>query len=276
MQNEIRFTKAIVRKAFSDKIDLITEIARYQWRLAGIYYLGSEAKKGLGLKYKENLLLMNVILTQPYWTHSVLLLTKNTLYGSARPALRQFFEALMISKFSEYDESLIRKWRSQKDEVTDRENTISLGNDVFLPIEKRGKPTKELRATWRDVNHFTHHTRWSQQMPRIWTTNEERIAFLEKSTFLMNIVFTLDLLFMLLCMYNHLLISHLGRKTYRWYMGYERDPFGLYKKERRYKEKIKSLIQAYFETNKEFPNANRGYKKRISEYTRSWSETKGM
>src|SRR5437773_271150 len=126
MKKEIRLTKSVVNKVFSDKIDIITNIASCQWRLVGIYFLGREAKKGLRLKYKDNMLLNNVILTQPYWTHSVMLLTENTLYGSARLTIRQFFEALMIAKFSEYEPNLIGKWSSQKDGIKDRENEISL------------------------------------------------------------------------------------------------------------------------------------------------------
>lgn len=202
----------------------------------------------------------------------MLLLTQNTLYGSARPTLRQFFEALMIAKFSEYDRNLIVKWGSQKDGVRDRENEINLVKDVFIPIEKRGKPTKELRAAWIDFNHLTHHTRWSQQMPRIATNDEERTYFLKQSNFFKNTLFTLDLLFMLLCMYNHLLVSHLGKKASKWYMGYERDPYGLYNKEKRNKAEIKALIDDYFGTNKEFPNAIKGIKRKVSEYSRDWSE----
>jgi hypothetical protein len=65
MQKEIRFTRAIVGKAFSDKIDIITEIASFQWRLVGIYFLGTEAKRQLGERYQENVFLKNVIFTQP-------------------------------------------------------------------------------------------------------------------------------------------------------------------------------------------------------------------
>ena len=54
-------------------------------------------------------------------------------------------------------------------------------------------------------------------------------------------------------------------------MGYEQDPYGLYKKEKRYKTRIKELIKAYYETNKDSPEANKGFRRRISEYSRDWS-----
>lgn len=267
MQKEIRVSKKRINKLFQPKISILTKLAGYQWYLAGIYTQNILLKQRLGLSYIDNVLLNNVILTHGYWTFSILLLIRNTMYGSARPVLRQFFESLIIAKGSQYDDSITLKWSTRK-EGKDKLNQISIERDIFQVVERRNKPIGELRATWADLNDMTHPTRWSQQTPRIGTDMQEIAKEHDGTSFIPNVHFTLDLLFMNLCMYNHLLFSHYGRKAYRWYMGYPKDPLGVHKKEDRAKKKINEMIDNYYKTNN--PAINSWIKERIAEYRRDW------
>jgi len=85
-----------------------------------------------------------------------------------------------------------------------------------------------------------------------------------------NMHYTLDLFFTLLCMNYHLLISNWGKKAYRWYFGYPKDPFNSWKKEKNLKQKIKVIIDTYFKNNEKY-SVNKDFKRTIFQYKQNWS-----
>ena len=91
-------------------MDILTEVAQIQTKLFGIYTHEARIKEFMRLKYDRNYVLNNTLANLPYHNYSILLLIQNTFYGSARVLMRQFFEALIFAKYSEYDNKLIEKW----------------------------------------------------------------------------------------------------------------------------------------------------------------------
>jgi hypothetical protein len=274
IQQEIQITQKFLDEFCSDKIAILIQFSDYQTRLTGMYLQQIQLKQHLGLVYKKNELLDNILLTQPYWSYSIILLIRNTMFGSARVLLRQFFESLLVAKYSEYDPSLVRKWISKK-EGRDSQNELSIGRDVFQPLIHKNKPINALRKTWSELSDFTHPTRWSQQIPRVprdIRDKTEIVKWITESNIIGNTQYTLDLFFMILCMNNHLLTSHWGRKAYRWYFGYSEDPYRTFEIEKSFKQKIKGLINAYFDINKKkYPSVNKVIKPKIFEYRRNWA-----
>lgn len=225
----------------------------------------------MGLKYESNGVLNNTLGNLPYLSLSIIHLTKSTLYGSARVVLRQFLEMLLIGKYSEYDKSLIELWESQTEDSSSSPR-ISVGRHVFRKMEKKGIDISELEKTWKQLCQFTHATRYAQQMLRVPKNKEETTKWIKETHLIPNLHYTLDLFFMLLCMNYHLLTSHLGKKAYRWYFGYARDPFNSFEREKKLKNEIKILFKKYFEINKEYKGINKFLKKNIFQYRQKWGD----
>jgi hypothetical protein len=199
---------------------------------------------------------------------------KQTFFGSARVLLRQFFEGLLMAKYGEQDEVLVKKWGA----IAEGKGTsaqVSLSRDVFVKLEGNEVNISELRKTWKSLNLFAHPTKYAQQVLRLPVVGEEDDeGTIEKwrkgSNLLPNVEYTLDMHFMLLCMNFHLLTSHWGRKTRRWYFGYDKDPYGLHRREKILKSRLKDLVQKYFQVNKRNKGANELLKRNIRQYRQSW------
>ena len=144
---------------------------------------------------------------------------KNGYYGSTRIILRQSFEMLMIGKCSEYDRSLLKIWKDNKAHIT----------HVWNYLDKKKLKKEEFKKFYHEeLCKFTHHTSLSQQYFLLPTEDtKEFIDKLKKSGFYMDYHHTLDLIFVLENMLFHL-SNILHNKTKRWYLGYEKDPFGDY------------------------------------------------
>lgn len=278
--DEIKFTKKFVLKFFGKKLKLILDIIDYQIRLTGMYFKECDVKKFLGSVYEDNVVLNNCLFNQPYISLSIVLLIKNGCYGSARVILRQFFEYLMVAKFSEFDKSIINKWETKTEEkIEDKltknwqafQDEIRLSRDITNKLESKRKRVKALLRTWYQLCDLTHPSKYAQQVLRVPSKEEEKIDWLKNTNFFGDTHWTLDLLFMLLCMNNHLLNSRLGKKAYRWYLGYPEDPLGVCKREKMLKGKIKTLIKEYFEINKVNKGINKILKSNIFEYKQNWS-----
>lgn len=278
ISKEIEISKKLIRRILSNKIDILKEIVDSQTRLNGIYSQQCQIKQYMGLNYDNNVVLNNTLSNQTYQSLSIILLSENTLCGSARVLLRQFFEALLIAKYSDYDSSLIEVWKS-KTEEKDFKTEISLSKHVLRKIEEKGKDISGLRKTWNQLNNFTHPTRYAQQLIRIPLVKsnankkemkENFTKWIYGSNLIPDTHLTLDLLFMLLCMNYHLLIGHLGRKAYRCDFGYPKDSFKSFINEKALKEKTKRLFKKYFEINKEYKGVNKILKRNIFEYKLSW------
>lgn len=274
ISKEMEITRKIIENYLSEKINIITNIVDFQVRLAGIYSRECSIKQYMGLKYESNYVLNNTLGNLPYLSLSILHLIKSTLYGSARVLLRQFLEMLLISKYSEYDKSLIELWESQT-ENSSSSLRISIGLHVFKKLKQKKIDISELEKTWKQLCQFTHATRYAQQMLRVPIVNnssykEEITKWIKETRLIPNLHYTLDLFFMLLCMNCHLLIGHLGKKAYRWYLGYIRDPLNSFEKEQKLKNEIKILFKKYFEINKEYRGINKILKKNIFQYRQKW------
>ncbi len=269
---EIEQTKAITEKAFAPKIEIISGLIEHETKLGGIYSNQCMTKQQMGSVYEDNVALNNTVGNQPYRSISTLLLIRNSLYGSARPTLRQFFESLIIAKYAELDPSLASRWHAQ-DESTLPSKQVSLTRDVLSVLTRKGKEVGALRQTWRDLCLMSHATRQSQQVLRVPDLNdpEQFEKYLEVSNYFGNTEYSLDLLFLMLVMNFHLIVAHLGRKAYRWWFGYVEDPFGSYKRERVLKKNIRLLINQYFVESKNQPFARKMLRKNIFEYRRKWA-----
>ncbi len=274
ISKEIERTKRLVEEKFSDKIRTITELIEAQTRLVGIYTSQLLVRRGLRSTYEENGIVNNALLNFPYRSLSILLLIRNAFYGSARIVCRQFLESLIIAKYSEYDLSLVRKWELQYDEKNTRmpSSEISLRRDVFRGLENRGKTITALLQTWKDLCSVTHATPYSQQVLRVPDSADEKdgMRWLVNTGFFGNSEYSLDLLMTLLAMNFHLLLGHYGRKANRWYFGYLRDPYGSYDRERKLKEKCKTLIREFFEKSNDRKGAKELWRRNIFEFRQSW------
>jgi len=218
----------------------------------------------MGLAYKKNTVVNNALVMQPEISHSLIVLLENSFYGSSRVLLRQFFEYLIIGKFSEFDNgSIIQKWENKTE--TGREFDISLTNDILNKI-KNNRDVSQIESTWRILSTLSHPTKYAQQIPT-YLSSEDWMNNVNFS----NTHYTLDLFFMLLCMNYHLLISNWGKKSRGWYFGYHRDPMNSWVRENFLKDKIKITIKEYFEYNKRYKKINKDLKKTIFQYRQNWS-----
>jgi hypothetical protein len=270
--SDIERVKVKTEKDFADKIETITKLMEHETALSGIYLQQCMTKDKIGIGYKQNFVLNNTIGNQPYRSVSALLLIRNSLYGSARPILRQFFESLIIAKYAEQDPSLARKWHVQ-DESSHPSEQVSLSRDVLGTLGKRGKEVSALRRTWRDLCSMTHATRQSQQVLRVPdpAEPEEFEEYLRISDYSANTEYSLDLLFLVLAMNFHLISDHLAKKADRWWFGNVKDSYGSYKREKQLKRSIKSLMKSYFEESKRLPGAVEMLRKNIQEYEAPWA-----
>lgn len=261
---KIQNNKKTVKKVFSDKIKIIKKLMKYETQLTSIYLKELHTKQMLGERYEKNIVADNSILSLTNITYSTLILLENSFYGSARVLLRQYFEYLVIGKFSEYDENnIIKKWNA-KDNRT-RKFNINLSADILNNL--KGKNISEIRKMWGMLSDMSHPTKYSQQVPFI-IAESSSVEWITHSA--NNLHYSFDLFFMLLVMNFHLLISNWGKKASKWYLGYHKDPMDYWKKEKILKEKIKTNIKEYYEINKDFPIANKHIKKVIFQYKQNW------
>src|SRR5437867_7718961 len=119
---DITANRRYIQRRFAKKLGLLYELVDLESRLTGIYFKGIWMKQNLHLVYNNNVVVNNTVFNQPYLSNSILLLTTNTLYGSARVVERQFFEALVIAKFSEYSPEIRQKW----DAKTENDRTFDI------------------------------------------------------------------------------------------------------------------------------------------------------
>ena len=266
IEGEIDRTKKLVETRFSDKIRILTDLIGAQARLVGIYTSELSVRKHLRSNCDNNGILTDTLLNFPYRSLSILLLIRNTFYGSARVICRQFFESLISAKYSEYEPGIIQQWTLRLDNENVSSGKTGPGY-IFKRLQDRAKSIDALRQTWKDLCNATHATPYSQQVLRVLETSDEQGA---SRRFLGNTEYTLDLLLALLAMNFHLLIGHYGRKAYRWWFGYLEDPFGSYHRERELKEDSKRLIRQYFEKSMGRKSARGLWKTNIFEFKQSW------
>ena len=260
----IRNNKKLINKVFEKKIKLINKLIDYQTQLTSIFFQHLYMKDQLGEVYRKNVVVNNSLLSLTNLTYSIMIMLENSFYGSARVLLRQYFEYLIMSKFSEFDnDNILEKWQTKSNDST--KFNINLSHDILNKLT--GKNISEIRKMWKILSDVTHPTKYAQQVPFVLTSGNS-ISWIKEN--FLNMHFTFDLFFMLLCMNYHLLISNWGRKSRRWYMGYEKDPFGHWKIEMKIKEEIKSTTKEYYENNKECPIANKNIKKVILQYKQNW------
>jgi len=264
INKKVRNNKKLIKRVFAKKIQSIKKLTDYQTQLISLYFHHLYIKDRIGEVYKKNVVVDNTILNQTNLTYSIMILLENSFYGSARVLLRQYFEYLIVGKFSEFDNGdILKKWQSKSNDST--KFNINLSYDILNKLT--GKNISEIRKIWKLLSDISHPTKYAQQVPFVLLSGSS-VSWLEES--FRDIHYTFDLFFMLLCMNYHLLNSNWGRKSRRWYLGYDKDPVGHWKKEMKIKENIKSIIKEYYEINKEYPVANKNIKKIIFQYKQNW------
>jgi len=262
----IRINKKMTKKIFETKINLIKKFIDYQIQLTDLYFRQRIAKEQLREVYHTNTVTDSTLLNQINLSYSIIILIEHGFYGSARVLLRQFFEFLIIGKFSEFDKgNIIQKWELKTE--NNREFDLSLSRDVLNILSKK-KDISQIRKTWKILSDFSHPTRYAQQVPPF-SSQEDHLEWMKMSY--PNIHYTLDLFFVVLCMNYHLLTSNWGRKSRGWYFGYPKDSLGLWKREKKSKENSKVLVKKYFEINQKHGNVNKELKKTIFQYRQNWS-----
>ena len=263
-KSQILKNKKIIKKLYEKKIKLIEKLTDYQTQLTVIYFTNLRIKDMLGEVYDQNMVVDNALLSMSNLTYSIPIILQHSFYGSTRVLLRQYFEYLIIGIFSEFDNgNIIKKWEQKTNDTT--KFNINLSHDILCKL--KGKDISAIQKTWKDLSDMSHPTKFSQQVPFVLTSIDTKSWMITNHT---NMEYTFDLFFMLLCMNYHLLISNWGKKSRRWYMGYDKDPMGDWKKEKIFKEKIKSVIKEYYKANNGFPKANKGIKKVIFQYKQNW------
>src|SRR5947209_4264010 len=119
-----------------------------------------------------------------------------------------------------------------------------------------------------------HATQFSQQFLRIPNAKDENeIRKVHRNThFFENVEYTLDILFALIAMNFHLLLSLYGRKATadKWSFRYFEDAHESYDHERKLKENCKQLLKQYFDLSNHNRGAIRLWKQNISEFRQSW------
>ncbi len=268
---EIENAATYTQKEFGRKIDILSKLIEHETKLSGIYFHQCLTKEVIGISYRENRVLNNTVANQPYRSISILMLTRKSLYGSARPILRQFFESLIIAKYAEYDSKLAKAWHEQN-ESTNPSRQVSIGRDVLNSLSRKGKAVEALRETWRNLCATSHATRSSQQVLRVPNPSKpnEFEEYLQLSTYFPNTEYSLDLLFLMLAMNYHLIREFLATKASGWWFGDVNDAYGSYKRERLLNSRISSLIKKYMAEG-QHASANEMLKQNIMEYRTEWT-----
>ena len=254
--------KKIISKVFESKFKLIHHLIDYQIQLTDMYLRGIRVKKRLGLAYEENIVVDNTMLSRITLNHSIMILLENSFFGSAHVLLRQYFEYLIIAKFSEYDGGMIlNKWII-KSETRDRKSNINLTWDILNKLNE--KNISAIKDMWNKLSDMSHPTAFAQQVPHLSSDSKKSVEWVSRNHG--NIHFALDLFFMLLCMNYHLLISIWGKKAKNYYF---EDP-SFSKLEKQIKGNLKSTTKEYFEINKKYKKINPLLKKVIYQYRQNW------
>ena len=259
--------KKIIQKVFEIKLEFINKLIDRQIQLTDLYLRGIKIKKHLGLSYNENIVVNNALLSRINLNYSIVLLLENSFFGSARVLLRQYFEYLVIAKFSEFDNGeILKKWQA-KSETRDGKSNINLTWDILNKL--KGKDIVAIKDIWKTLSDLSHPTSFAQQIPHISSDDKESYNWVAENYG--NIHYTLDLFFMLLCMNYHLLISNWGKKAKSDYFGYSTDPSSLSYLEKEIKGILKSTTKEYFEMNKKYKKINIIFKKVIQQYKQNWT-----
>jgi hypothetical protein len=266
----MKASSVAIEKHFRKKLELLEKIVDCESRLCAIYFFEDLVRGQMDVGYAPNRILNNAIGFQAYRSASVLLLVRNTFYGSARLVIRQFFEALVMAKWSILERNLVDRWEL-KDFAAGKENEINLTWDIFDKLKKRRKRVSELRKMWAALSDYSHPTRYSQQPLR--TPNAKNLAeiakFAAKSHLFPQTEYTLDLLFVMLVMNYHLLAEHVGKTIRSRSPDFESDPASYHEHESKLKLECDSLFNLYFRLNGR--SINEELKKPINEYEQSWT-----
>lgn len=260
--------RSLLRKAHAGRIRALTRMLDAGSALLGMYTHQAFVKEQMGLRYDHNVLLANSLGNQAYQSRAVLLLCGYGLYGSARPLLRQNFEALLIAKSSVLRPELIQRWGTAEEHRSPKTD-IKISQDVFRGLRtKRG--IDSLHSLWREFNDLTHATPFSQQPIRVWQPESQEEMVDQYRSLLGHTHHVLDHEFVLLNMRRHLLV-HLNRKVRRFYFGYERDPFGWSNRAQALKERHEDARKQYLAINDAQNRAfNPPLLKMVAEYTQEW------
>lgn len=270
LSSEIKTSSLVIERHYRKKLELLEKIVDCESRLCGIYFFEDVIHTSMDVGYVPNRILNNTVGSQAYRSISALLLVRNTFYGSARLVIRQFFEALVMAKWSILERTLVDRW-ALKDFAVGKENEINLTWDIFDKLKKRKRRVSELRKMWAVLSDYSHPTRYSQQPLR--TPNAKNPAemakFATESGLFPQTECTLDLLFVMLVMNYHLLAKHVGKMIRTHSPDFESDPESYHEHEAKLKLECDSLFDQYFRLND--PGLNEELKKPINEYEQSWT-----
>lgn len=265
MKNILRglgISRRAIRERYSSKIALLARINECEVHLTSLYMLGFRMKQELHEKLDENFLLSNATLNMPYRYYSIMLLIKNSMFGGARDLMRQYLEELVIAKYSEVDKSITEKW--------DQDKPISFTRDVLNKM--KGKQANEIKAFWQELCRYSHATRFAMQPPLLPPVNDDVgdvNGFIEE-TLLPNIEYTLDMFFILTMMNFHLLTSHMGKRSHRWWFGYPHDPYGTSRRENELKQRVRETARTYLDSIVHDSYVRKHFAKMVYEYRQSW------
>jgi hypothetical protein len=243
-----------------------------QSRLSGILLKEGTLKQMQDLVYTENLLLNNTLLNLPYRAHSILLLIKNSMYGAARPLVRQAFEQMLLAKQSELEPAIVEKWHQQE--------RLGAGS-IIKRLAEEGKNVAAMKDFWEVLNRMTHPTREAMQpllvplyehpengFPFQWVAEnklEQETASLD--SLLANSMFTLDMLYVILGMNFHLLVGHMERKARGYFPG-SKEPEEFLERKRMLKDRARRLLNEY---SSGIPMKGRGYfRKVVFQFRQDW------
>jgi hypothetical protein len=270
LTSEMRASSIVIERYYRSKLELLEKIIDCESRLCGIYFFEDLTRTQIDVGYVPNRVLNNTVGSQAYRSSSALLLIRNTLYGSARLVIRQFFEALIMAKWSILDKTMVDRWQL-KDLGAGFENEINLTSDIFDKLRKRRKRVVELKKMWAVLSDYSHPTRYAQQPLR--TPNAKNLDEIAKiateSDLFPQTEYTLDLLFVMLVMNYHLSAEQVGRIIRSHSPDFESDPDSHYKDESKLKRECGSLFDQYFRLNNASLNEELG--KPINEYEQSWT-----
>jgi hypothetical protein len=270
LTSEIKASSVVIERHYRRKLELLEKIVDCESRLCGIYFFEDLMHAQMDVGYVPNRILNNTVGSQAYRSSSALLLVRNTFYGSARLVIRQFFEALVMAKWSMLERTLVDRWEL-KDFAAGKENEINLTWDIFDKLKKRRRRVSELRRMWAVLSDYSHPTRYSQQPLRTPDAKNpaEMAKFATESDLLPQTEYTLDLLFMMLVMNYHLLAEHVGKMIRTYSPDFESDPDSHHEHESKLKRECDSLFDRYFHLNDSALNEE--LKKPINEYEQSWT-----
>jgi hypothetical protein len=242
LTSEMRASSIVIERYYRKKLELLEKIVDCESRLCSIYFFEDFIHMQIDVGYVPNRILNNTVGSQAYRSGSALLLIRNTFYGSARLVIRQFFEALIMAKWSILDRTIVERWQL-KDLAAGFENEINLTSDIFDKLRKRRRRVFELRKMWAVLSDYSHPTRYSQQPLR--TPNagkpDEIAKFAAESDLFPQTEYTLDLLFVMLVMNYHLLAEQIGKIIRSHSPDFEGDPDSQYENETELKRECSSL-----------------------------------